>query len=222
MRSSSPEPEVTLRPNKDNILNRYRSQCDIDETFMKRVFHLVDPLDPRGASQDEETFDQYLKILDDHPELFIKNSDVELERTNQRVYTHQALLHYLKKASEIEPLGNVLTNFHKYFKLAYPLTVYRPDCSVKLTVSLQLAYRTIDNLGTAIHDKWKHRLETFQDASCFSLTELGHGSNVRQIGTTAHYDHNNREFIINTPNKEAMKFWIGGAGKTSNTTVCFA
>lgn len=54
------------------------------------------------------------------------------------------------------------------------------------------------------------------------MTELAHGSNVRGIMTTATYDHENREFIINTPCKEAMKFWIGGAGKTSNICVCFA
>lgn len=45
---------------------------------------------------------------------------------------------------------------------------------------------------------------------------------MRGILTTAHYDKETREFVINTPSEEAMKFWIGGAAKTSNTSVVFA
>jgi len=54
------------------------------------------------------------------------------------------------------------------------------------------------------------------------LTELGHGSNARNILTTAVYDKNTKEFIINTPCDEAMKFWIGGAANTANIGAVFA
>jgi len=54
------------------------------------------------------------------------------------------------------------------------------------------------------------------------LTELAHGSNARGILTTAHYDKVTKEFVINTPSEEAMKFWIGGAAKTANISVIFA
>lgn len=54
------------------------------------------------------------------------------------------------------------------------------------------------------------------------MTELGHGSNVKGILTTANYDHKVKEFVINSPCKEAMKFWIGGAAKTSNSSVVWA
>jgi len=129
-------PELTLRRGKDSILDRYRNQCDIDLLFVQRVFGLYDALDERECEKSEEDHAAYLKILEDHPEIFIKNSDVEMSRQDQRVYTHKCLLHYLKKANEIEPLGNVLSNFYKVFKLMYPLSLLRYDCSVKLTVSL--------------------------------------------------------------------------------------
>ena len=51
---------------------------------------------------------------------------------------------------------------------------------------------------------------------------MAHGSNVRGIQTTATYDKATKEFVINTPSEQAMKFWIGGAAKTSNTTAIFA
>lgn len=47
------------------------------------------------------------------------------------------------------------------------------------------------------------------DIGSFSLTELSHGSNVKDIQTTATYDPSSNEFIVNTPTKEDMKFWIG-------------
>ena len=40
--------------------------------------------------------------------------------------------------------------------------------------------------------------------------------------TTATYDKETREFVIHTPSQEAMKFWIGGASKSSNTATIFA
>jgi len=43
------------------------------------------------------------------------------------------------------------------------------------------------------------------------MTELGHGSNVQGLETTAHYDPKTQEFIINTPTDSAQKYWIGGA-----------
>lgn len=57
---------------------------------------------------------------------------------------------------------------------------------------------------------------------CFAMTELGHGSNVAGLETTATYDGDSDEFIIHTPNEAATKWWIGGAAHSATHTVCFA
>ncbi|KAF9103948.1 fatty-acyl coenzyme A oxidase [Mortierella sp. GBA35] len=57
---------------------------------------------------------------------------------------------------------------------------------------------------------------------CFAMTELGHGSNVAGLETTATFDEASDQFIIHTPTITATKWWIGGAAHTATHTVCFA
>jgi acyl-CoA oxidase len=54
------------------------------------------------------------------------------------------------------------------------------------------------------------------------MTELGHGSNVMGIETQATYDAAAQQFVVNTPNHEASKFWIGGAGQHGKVCTVFA
>uniref|UniRef100_A0A8C9EJG5 Acyl-coenzyme A oxidase n=1 Tax=Pavo cristatus TaxID=9049 RepID=A0A8C9EJG5_PAVCR len=57
---------------------------------------------------------------------------------------------------------------------------------------------------------------------CFALTELSHGTNTKGIRTTATFDHNTQEFIINSPDFEAAKFWVGNMGKHATHAVVYA
>ncbi len=53
-------------------------------------------------------------------------------------------------------------------------------------------------------------------------TELGHGTFVRGLETTATYDTESQEFILHTPTLTATKWWPGGMGKTSTHAVVMA
>ena len=50
---------------------------------------------------------------------------------------------------------------------------------------------------------------------CFAMTELGHGSNVAGLETTATYDRAHDTFVIHTPTVTATKWWIGGAAQSA-------
>ena len=66
-------------------------------------------------------------------------------------------------------------------------------------------------------DAMAHRM-----IGCYAQTELGHGSNVRGVQTTATYDAATEEFVINTPVITASKWWPGSLGKTANTAMVIA
>ena len=57
---------------------------------------------------------------------------------------------------------------------------------------------------------------------CYAQTELGHGSNVTGLETTATLDMETDEFVIHTPTISATKYWPGDMGMFSSHAVVYA
>ena len=60
------------------------------------------------------------------------------------------------------------------------------------------------------------------DIGCFGLTEIGHGSDTKNVETEAHYNHETKTFVLNTPTETGLKFWIGGSAETANMALIWA
>ncbi|CAL1532088.1 unnamed protein product [Lymnaea stagnalis] len=56
----------------------------------------------------------------------------------------------------------------------------------------------------------------------YAQTELGHGTNLMKLETTATFDANNEEFVLNTPRISSMKWWPGALGKSSTHAIVLA
>mmetsp|Transcript_11803 Transcript_11803/g.32165 ORF Transcript_11803/g.32165 Transcript_11803/m.32165 type:complete len:632 (-) Transcript_11803:1268-3163(-) len=111
----------------------------------------------------------------------------------------------------------------KFMTALESLTICDYSLAIKAGVHFTLCGGTLCKLGTERHHAaLLPLLDTLHLTGSFSMTELGHGSNVMGIETTATYDESAQEFVINTPNNEASKVWIGGAGQHGKLTVVFA
>nr|QFF91505.1 acyl-CoA oxidase 1 isoform 2 [Potamotrygon motoro] len=56
----------------------------------------------------------------------------------------------------------------------------------------------------------------------YAQTEMGHGTFIRGLETTATYDPSTQEFVLNSPTVTSIKWWPGGLGKTSNHAIVLA
>lgn len=56
----------------------------------------------------------------------------------------------------------------------------------------------------------------------YCQTELGHGTFVRGLETTATFDVDNDEFIINSPTVTSTKYWPGGLGYSCSHAIVMA
>ncbi|KAL1867617.1 hypothetical protein Plec18167_008617 [Paecilomyces lecythidis] len=72
------------------------------------------------------------------------------------------------------------------------------------------------------HKLFLQRAEKYEIVGCYAQTELGHGSNVRGLETTATWSPEDKTFIINSPSLTASKWWIGSLGRTANHAVVMA
>jgi acyl-CoA oxidase len=94
---------------------------------------------------------------------------------------------------------------------------------VKFGVQFGLWGGAIQQLGTERHhQRYLKATAALELPGCFAMTEAGHGSDVQRLKTTATYDPENDQFVIETPDEEARKEYIGNAACHGRMAVVFA
>ena len=103
------------------------------------------------------------------------------------------------------------------------LVVANPSLQIKAGVQWGLFTSAILQLGTEEHHhKWIPAAMSLETPGAFAMTEIGHGSDVQSLATTATYDVQAEEWVIHTPIRAAWKDYLGNAALHARAATVFA
>ncbi|KAK6017818.1 hypothetical protein OSTOST_16653 [Ostertagia ostertagi] len=69
---------------------------------------------------------------------------------------------------------------------------------------------------------WLEKAMTKQIIGTYAQTELGHGTNLKKLETTATYDAKTKEFVLHSPTRNIYEVWRRNLGKSANHAVVVA
>ncbi|XP_048673482.1 peroxisomal acyl-coenzyme A oxidase 1 isoform X2 [Caretta caretta] len=170
-------------------------------------------------------------ILDGGAERTRRRREIEALVLNDPDFQHEDL-NFLSRSKRYEmAIGKSALMVMKLreYGIADPDEIYwfKRTCQGSFVPPLGLHFSmftyTLQNQCTvAQQDKWLPATYGLQIIGTYAQTEMGHGTHLRGLETTATYDPATQEFILNSPTVTSIKWWPGGLGKTSNHAIVLA
>ncbi|KAJ5414739.1 hypothetical protein N7509_001366 [Penicillium cosmopolitanum] len=189
-------------PQGSELLAQERAQSNINVDKLSELLHTKEFLQRQ---------DQLVKLL--QPEkVFDKSQNHTLGRVER-------LQRSLAKAKRLQQLAEKhqwsMEELHAANELIGEPTPYGLHASMFLV--------TLREQGSPEqHKLFLERAAKYEIIGCYAQTELGHGSNVRGLETTATWNPDKKTFTIHSPTLTASKWWIGSLGRTANHAVVMA
>jgi acyl-CoA oxidase len=136
-----------------------------------------------------------------------------------RVEARERVARKLKRFAEVKPKGDPEEEWMWHTTLG----LYDPSFFTRYGVHSALFGGAIAGQGTEdLIKKYMPQVDDLSIVGVFGMTELGHGSAIREFETTATFNRETDQFIINTPTLTATKWWIGGLAHIATHIIVFA
>ncbi|XP_076871987.1 peroxisomal acyl-coenzyme A oxidase 1 isoform X1 [Brachyhypopomus gauderio] len=170
-------------------------------------------------------------ILDGDAEKTRRRREIEALVINDPDFQHEDL-NFLSRSERydaaLKKSALMFTKLRDY-GISDPEEIYYYKCCVHRGRSQPLDLHLGMFLPTLLNQASPTQLDTFftpawnlEIIGTYAQTELGHGTHLRRLETTATYDPSTQEFVLNSPTVTSIKWWAGGLGKTSNHAIVLA
>ncbi|KAK7502853.1 hypothetical protein BaRGS_00005802 [Batillaria attramentaria] len=108
-------------------------------------------------------------------------------------------------------------------ELSFLREAVAPQVAVPYGLHMSMFMNTLETQSTEEQKaRWLPLAKSFRMIGTYAQTEMGHGTFLRGLETTATYDAKTKEFVVNSPTITSIKFWPGGLGKTANCCIVMA
>ena len=162
-----------------------------------------------GSQEMKDLYQYFYKIISTDP--ILKFDPIEYSMSRGELITLNC-----QKAFRLHELFSLTKNHNVIFKAAFA-------GQVSLGLHAYMFIPTIKNLGTTKQvEKWLPRAQKCEVIGCYAQTEMGHGSDIQYLQTTATYDLSTDELILNSPTIESIKWWPGELGIVANHAITHA
>ncbi|KAJ6017430.1 Acyl-coenzyme A oxidase [Penicillium sp. IBT 35674x] len=144
---------------------------------------------------------------------------MKLPRIYEGLDREGVYLEGLRRASAT--VNDMVDHHHRHFAILTER--YQMANASPLGLNLLLFRKAIELQGTPEQQKyWLPLIDGAKVNGAYAQTEVGHGTFVRGIETTATFDHDTDEFILHSPSLTSTKFWPGGLGLSCSHAIVVA
>lgn len=211
---SIPKPKHQVNP----ILTEERLKATFDPT---KITHL---LDSSPAATKRRRYLEQL-IQNDPSNLFSNDKNIYLHRNDRHVNSLAKLVRLIEICRSIGMGNENDSNGDIIRSQDFPIILNA--VADDLPAALHWVMFVPNIISLADDEQQKHWLKMCRDwkmIGCYAQTELGHGSNVRGLETTATFvrDGEDGHWIVHSPTLTSLKFWPGTLGRTSNHAMVIA
>ncbi len=103
--------------------------------------------------------------------------------------------------------------------LGYELGLYDFNLMMRFGLQFGFVMRAVSRLGSDSQQFWLDKIVSMESVTCLAMTEVAHGSNIREMQTRAVFEED--RFVLSNTESGAAKNWVASA-QSSNLALVFA